>query len=70
MPAAPPRPAPERIAAAVTDSAAPSTYQEELRTFLFLAVVMAPVIAVATVAGWGFTVWMFQLLTGRLPGPA
>jgi len=46
---------------------APSTKQEELRTFLFLAVVMAPVIAVAVVGGYGFVVWMFQVATGQLP---
>lgn len=45
----------------------PSTRQEELRTFLFLAVVTAPVLAVLIVSGYGFLVWMFQILTGRLP---
>jgi periplasmic nitrate reductase NapE len=46
----------------------PSTRQEELRTFLFLTVVTAPVLAVMVVGGWGFIVWMYQLLTGDLPG--
>jgi nitrate reductase NapE len=50
------------------DAAPPNTLQEELRTFLFLAVVMAPLLAVGVVGGWGFVVWMYQLLTGRLPG--
>ncbi len=45
----------------------PSTRQEEFRTFLFLAVVMAPVLAVLIVSGYGFAVWIFQILTGRLP---
>ena len=45
----------------------PSTRQEELRTFLFLTVVTAPVLAVVIVGGYGFLVWMFQILTGRLP---
>jgi periplasmic nitrate reductase NapE len=45
----------------------PSTRQEELRTFLFLTVVTAPVLAVMIVGGYGFLVWMFQILTGRLP---
>lgn len=44
-----------------------STKQEEWRSFLFLAVVMAPVLAVLVVSGYGFCVWMFQLLSGRLP---
>ena len=47
---------------------APATRQEELRTFLFLTVVTIPVLAVATVAGYGFIVWMYQLATGNLPG--
>ena len=46
----------------------PSTYQEELRTFLFLTVVTAPILAVAIVGGYGFMVWMYQLFTGDLPG--
>ena len=40
------------------------TKKQELRSFLFLSVVMAPVLAVGIVAGWGFLVWMFQLLAG------
>ena len=46
----------------------PSTYQEELRTFLFLTIAMAPILAVAIVGGYGFAVWMYQLITGDLPG--
>lgn len=48
-------------------SAPPSTKQEELRSFLFLAVVMAPVLAVLVVGGYGFLVWIYQLLSGQLP---
>lgn len=44
------------------------TKAQELRAFLLLAVVMAPVLAVLIVSGWGFLVWMFQLLAGP-PGP-
>ena len=44
------------------------TRTDELRSFLFLSVVMAPVIAVIIVAGYGFLVWMYQLLAGP-PGP-
>jgi periplasmic nitrate reductase NapE len=40
----------------------------ELRAFLLLAVVMAPVLAVIVVTGYGFLVWMYQLLAGP-PGP-
>ncbi|WP_332675568.1 periplasmic nitrate reductase, NapE protein [Aromatoleum sp.] len=44
-----------------------STRQEELRSFLFLAIVMAPVLAILIVGGYGFAMWMFQLLSGQLP---
>ena len=46
------------------DSFAPSTKQEEWRSFLFFTVVMAPVLAVMVVGGYGFLVWMYQLLAG------
>ena len=42
----------------------PSTRQEELRSFFFFTVVMAPVLAVTIVAGYGFIVWMYQLIAG------
>lgn len=50
------------------DSAAPQTKAQELRAFLALSVVLAPVIAVVVVAGYGFLVWMVQLIAGP-PGP-
>jgi periplasmic nitrate reductase NapE len=37
---------------------------EEFRSWIFLTVVMAPVLAVAIVSGYGFVVWMLQLVTG------
>ena len=40
------------------------TRGQELRSFLFLSVVMAPVLAGIIVAGYGFLVWMFQIITG------
>jgi nitrate reductase NapE len=40
------------------------TKAQELRSFLFLAVVMAPVLAVVIVSGYGFAVWMYQLVAG------
>lgn len=40
------------------------TKTEEWRSFIFLAVVMAPVLAVISVAGYGFLVWMYQLIAG------
>lgn len=40
------------------------TRAQELRSFVFLSVVMAPVLAVIVVSGYGFLVWMFQLVAG------
>lgn len=45
------------------DTPAP-TRGQELRSFLLLSVVMAPVLAVIVVSGYGFLVWMLQLLAG------
>ena len=42
----------------------PSTRTEELRSFLFFTIVMAPVLAVMIVGGYGFVVWMYQLIAG------
>ncbi len=44
------------------------TKAQELKVFLFMTVVLAPILAVATVGGYGFIVWMYQLLSGRPPG--
>ncbi|MBK8066031.1 MAG: periplasmic nitrate reductase, NapE protein [Betaproteobacteria bacterium] len=46
----------------------PTNKAQELRAFLLLSVVMAPVLAVGIVSGFGFLVWMFQLFAGP-PGP-
>lgn len=45
----------------------PVTRRDELRLFLLLLLVAAPLLAVMVVGGYGFSVWMFQILTGRLP---
>ncbi len=42
----------------------PQRKQEELRSFLFLTAVMVPVLSVIIVAGYGFIVWMSQLIGG------
>jgi len=49
-------------------SAPEPTQRRELFAFLFLTVVLAPVLAVAIVGGWGFVVWIFQIIYGP-PGP-
>ncbi len=38
--------------------------KEEFRTWFFLTVVMAPVLAVGIVAAYGFIVWITQMLVG------
>lgn len=42
--------------------------RQELFMFVLLAVLIWPVIAVAVVGGYGFIVWMYQLVFGP-PGP-
>ncbi|HEU4484799.1 MAG TPA: periplasmic nitrate reductase, NapE protein [Povalibacter sp.] len=48
-----------------------SSKEERRREFIvfgFLALVLAPILAVILVAGFGFAVWMYQLIAGP-PGP-
>jgi nitrate reductase NapE len=40
----------------------------ELRTFLFLTIILAPLLAVMIVGGYGFLVWIYQIIAGP-PGP-
>ena len=42
--------------------------KQELRIFLFLTIVLAPIIAVMVVGGYGFLVWVYQMVAGP-PGP-
>lgn len=44
--------------------AVPPSKGQEFRAFLALSVVLAPVLAFAVVAGYGFLVWMVQLVAG------
>jgi nitrate reductase NapE len=41
--------------------------KEEFRSWIFLTVVMAPVLAVAIVSGYGFVVWMWQTFVAGPP---
>ncbi len=41
-----------------------SIRSEVLKTFLLLTVVLAPVAAVVCVGGYGFMIWMWQLIAG------
>ena len=46
----------------------PPGRRRELLAFLFLTVVLSPVLAVAVVGGYGFLVWISQMIYGP-PGP-
>lgn len=47
------------------DSLTPTpTRRDEAVVFVILAVVLAPVLAVAIVGSYGFAIWMYQLLSG------
>jgi nitrate reductase NapE len=51
------------------DGAAPrNSRREELFAFLVLAVLIWPVVAVGVVGGYGFIIWMSQIVFGP-PGP-
>ncbi|WP_414714182.1 periplasmic nitrate reductase, NapE protein [Shinella sp.] len=45
-----------------------SNRRRELITFFVLAFGIWPIVAVSVVGGYGFLVWMFQILYGP-PGP-
>lgn len=45
-----------------------ATKKEERRVFLLLAVFLAPVVTVMIVGGYGFIIWMLQLLVGPPTG--
>lgn len=48
----------------VPEPFAKPTRSEELRTFLLLTIVLAPLVTVICIGGYGFLIWMFQLLLG------
>lgn len=52
----------------LSEEADQSSRRREWRLFLFLTVVLAPALAIAVVGGFGFLVWMLQLIVGP-PGP-
>ena len=45
----------------------PQRKTEEFRSWLFLTVVMVPVLAVLTVSSYGFVVWMWQTFISGPP---
>jgi nitrate reductase NapE len=50
--------------AKVPSDNSPSSRKEELRSFVFLSVVIAPILAVMIVASYGFAIWFYQILAG------
>jgi nitrate reductase NapE len=56
----------------LVESTAPTTTRSEKRRelglFAFLAFILAPIFAVLFVAGFGFLVWIWQMIAGP-PGP-
>jgi len=45
-----------------------ATKAEERRVFLFLVVFLAPILSVMLVGGYGFAIWMLQLIFGPPTG--
>ena len=50
--------------AAITPPVDPRRKKEEFRTWLFLSFVMAPILSVFIVSGYGFLVWLYQIFAG------
>ena len=48
----------------MSDTDLTPTKKEERNAFAFLAVLLAPILSVAIVGGFGFLIWMSQLLLG------
>jgi nitrate reductase NapE len=38
--------------------------RREFAVFIFLTFILAPILAVIIVAGYGFLVWMYQIIAG------
>lgn len=49
-------------------SSAGTRRRRELLSFVFLAVVLAPIISVAFVGSYGLVIWIYQMFNGP-PGP-
>ena len=48
----------------VLESHMQTEQRRELAVFIFLTFILAPILAVLIVAGYGFCVWMYQLIAG------
>ncbi|MGQ7844165.1 periplasmic nitrate reductase, NapE protein [Granulosicoccus sp. 3-233] len=47
-----------------SDDNHPNQRKTERNVFLLLTVVLAPVLAVAIVGGYGFIIWIYQMFAG------
>ncbi|MCQ4296334.1 periplasmic nitrate reductase, NapE protein [Pseudomonas stutzeri] len=52
-----------------TSATPTSIKRDETRLFVFLIVFLFPILSVLLVSGYGFTVWIVQMIFGP-PGPA
>ena len=52
-----------------TSPSTTSSKRDETRLFVFLIVFLFPILSVALVSGYGFIVWIVQMIFGP-PGPA
>ncbi|SAL28996.1 Periplasmic nitrate reductase protein NapE [Caballeronia sordidicola] len=55
------------VAIIMTETETSLRKTEELRSFLFLTIVMVPVLTIVFVAAYGFAVWFYQMLIGGPP---
>ena len=55
--------------AGARNSKKPNPKSRELSAFLFLTVFLAPAVSVALVGGYGFAIWMYQLIAGPPGAP-
>jgi len=46
-----------------------SSRRDEVLAFLILAVLIWPIVAVGTVGGYGFLIWMYQIVFGPPGAP-
>lgn len=51
-----------------TELASDDSRSREKRVFLFLTVVLAPMIAVALVGSYGLLIWLYQMIQGPPKG--
>ena len=51
----------------MSDPKIPSTKKEEVRSFAFLTILMAPALAGLLIAAYGFLVWFYQMVVAGPP---